>query len=104
MSHSLPLSQIEDVKEFRTVDVLNIIQDVHLYFEELNSVSMMAHYLGHYGQYEIKGLVSISDYPKRYRNHEPLKTIKWWNLSIEANVSGFGIQRTLITNGAYALP
>lgn len=101
MAYKLPISKIENETEIHTKDIIKYIQDVHLYFEEINTINGMIHYRGYYGEYIIDGIANSKEKVQRYLQHEKIKNIEWFRLSIKIEICGTLIYRSLIENGIY---
>lgn len=101
MAFNLPISKIEDHKELKTKDILQIIQDVHLYFDQFNSINGFIQYRGYYGGYTIEGIADTKENQQRFAEHERIKNINWFSLSIRTEICGHHIHRLLMNNGVY---
>lgn len=101
MAVNLPVSKIESETELKTKDILSIIQDVHVYFDQINTINGFIQYRGYYGGYTIEGISNTNENRQRYAQHERLKEITWFSLSITTNICGHHIHRQLMNNGVY---
>ena len=98
MAYKLPISKVEDVEELHTKDIIKYIQDVHVYFEEINTINGIIHYRGYYGGYIIDGLAYTLKHCHKYSQHEMIKNIKWFKLDMKIEICGTLIYRALIEN------